>query len=252
MSFSGSGGASNSKSQQSSQTFFDPKQQALADNNYINLSTQVNNPNSPLSYKPYSGPGLDFGDSAPLQHLTNYSAPAVGADTVNSLTSAFMNPFTQNVVDTTNADLSRDQAIAGVGADSQATAAGAFGGSRSAVLRNLSDDSYIRAKAATDASLRQSGFQGAQGAALQTAQGNQSADLNAANTRLQALGISSNQAQAIFGANWAQYVNSQQDPQQLQALVNQSLGLTPQQALGSSQGTSNASAFNFGISGGAK
>lgn len=301
------GNSSKSDSKSNSTTYYDPTQTGLVDNYATGVAAAANDPNSPLAYHPYSGPGLTFGDPTQLTNLQGYSAPKAAATTYQASTidpssvpnvtagqiastdlSKYMNPYNQNVIDTTNADIARSQAIAGAGADSQATASGAFGGSRSAVLRNLSDDSYIRAQAATDAQLRQQGYTNAQQAAgqdigtkLQADQGNQQAgltigqanqaaqntaagtnaaaqntaslanqqaDLQAAQTKLQALNINQQQAEAIFGANWAQYLNSQQDPQAVQALVNQAMGLIPTSPLGTSSSTGSSSSFGFSAS----
>lgn len=278
MSFGGNESTSNTKSQANS--FLDPTQTALSDNNYVNLSTQVQNPGSDLSYKPYTGPGLNFGDQSTLNGLTTYQAPTATATTYNPATvstgqtagdtAALMNPYTSNVVDTTAAQLSRQNNIDNTNAAGQATAAGAFGGSRSAVLQNLNTDSYQRNLDSTVAGLNQQGYTQAQQTALGLEQGNQQAqnqglqfgagaqntaslanqqaDIASATQRAQAVGLSSTQAEALFGANWASYLNSQTDPQALQTLVNQALSITPQGPLqqSSSQGSSQSAGFNYG------
>lgn len=117
--------------------------------------------------------------------VQNITAPTVGADQIN----AFLNPYTNDVVNTTNADLYRQQQIQNLDNAKQATQQGAFGGSGSAVLNSLTNDSYIRAIGAQDASLNQQGYTTALTAAQQQAaqqlvasQANQSTNLQAGTT----------------------------------------------------------------------
>lgn len=302
MSFSGN--SSNSKSQSTSQTHLDPTETGLVNQNAVGLSQAIQNPNSDISYKPYTGPGLNFGDPATLQGLTTYQAPtatgtgytaaqiapgAVPGVTAGQIASTdlspYLNPYTGDVINTTTAQLARQNQIDNTNAAGQATAAGAFGGSRAAVLQNLNTDSYQRNLDQTLAGLNASNFSQAQNAAgqdiaskLAAEQGNQQAGLSvaqanqgaqnqglqfgaaaqntaslanqqanlaAAQTKLQALGINEQQAEAMFGSNWAQYLNSQQDPQALQALVNQAFSILPTSPLASSQSTGSGSSAGF-------
>lgn len=273
--------SSNQSTQQSqSQSYYDPKQTDLVDS-YAKAVQAAGQPGGALAYTPYSGPGLSFGDPSALHDLTGYKTPQATASTydattvdpaaVNATTTQFMNPYTAGVVNTTAAQLARQNAIDNTNAAGQATAAGAFGGSRSAVLQNLNTDSYQRNLDQTVAGLNQQGYteaqqaalgvaqgnQGAQNAAAaqnataQTAvsQGNQQADLQAAQTKLQALGLSSQQAEAIFGSNWAAYLNSQTDPQAVQDRITQAMSLAPTGPLSNSsasgQSTGSNSSFGF-------
>ncbi|HUO23651.1 MAG TPA: hypothetical protein VMU59_14135 [Caulobacteraceae bacterium] len=205
--------------------------------------------------------------SAPVGGAINL-AQGVGAYTPQTISapqlagadlSSYMNPYQQSVIDSTLSDLNRQQAIADAGDQAQATQAGAFGGSRSAVLQNLTDDSYARQQAATLASLNQSNYAQAQSAAqsdlarqMQAAQANQSAglqgaslNLNAANTlgtlgntqltqalqRAGAIGAAgdaqqANQQQALNDA-YQQWQLAQQYPITMQGLMNSTLGTFP-------------------------
>jgi hypothetical protein len=189
--------------------------------------------------------------SAPLQSamgiaqgVAGYSPSTVSAQTISAqpLTgvdlSGYMNPYTSGVIDTTMQALNRQQQIQDQTAQSQATAAHAFGGSRSAVLQNLNDDSYARAAASTLAGLNQSNYsqaqaaaqsdlarqltasQSNQSAALQAATANQNAGLQGANLNLNAAGSLANignqqlsqalqQAGALSTAGNAQQQNQQ-------------------------------------------
>jgi len=115
--------------------------------------------------------------------------------------SPYMNPFMQNVVDTTQADIERQRQIAQTQMKSQALGAKAWGGSRSGVAEAQTNDAFARTSAQTLAALRAQGFTDAQaqaqmdlnrrlqadtsnqGANLTASLANQSADLNAAGLR---------------------------------------------------------------------
>ncbi len=79
--------------------------------------------------------------------------------------SPYMNPFTQSVIDTSLADLSRARDVQRVADNQGATAAHAFGGSRQGVADSLTNDAYLRNVASTTANLRSSGFDRAVAAA---------------------------------------------------------------------------------------
>jgi hypothetical protein len=78
---------------------------------------------------------------------------------------AYQSPYQQQVIDLAMGDIQRQADIARGGAQDRAIRAGAFGGSRSAVLEAESQKPYAEAMARTAAGLRQSGFEQAQAAA---------------------------------------------------------------------------------------
>lgn len=204
-------------------------------------------------YQPYSGTPLNTDKTASMA-LSGYQAPQVSAGQLASTDlTPYLNPFTNDVINTSNADLQRANQIQQTNDASQATASGAFGGSRSAVLSNLDNESYLRALASTDAGLHQANFNQAQGAAgqdiasrLSAAMSNQQASLAGAGTRLQAQSLTNQGQQADYNAAYGQYQNAQQYPLQLQQLINQAYGLVPSSPLTS--GTSNGSSSGFGFS----
>lgn len=171
----------------------------------------------------YAGIAGDQTGGAPLQSaigaaqgVAGYQPQQVSAQTVGAqpLTgvdlSGYMNPYTRSVIDSTLSDLGRQQQIQDVNDASMATKAGAFGGSRSAVLQSLDHANYARQAAQTAASLNQANFAQAQGAAqsdlarnLAAAQSNQNAGLQAATANqsagLQAAGLNLNAAGALAG-----------------------------------------------------
>ena len=76
--------------------------------------------------------------------------------------SPYMNPYTQNVIDTSMADMQRanQMAINDVGA--AATAAGAFGGSRHGLVESQTNADFVRNAGAMASGLRQDAFTNAQ------------------------------------------------------------------------------------------
>jgi|DEB0MinimDraft_10_1074344.scaffolds.fasta_scaffold25284_2 hypothetical protein len=78
---------------------------------------------------------------------------------------AYQSPFQQQVIDTAMQDIQRQADIARGGAQERAIRAGAFGGSRSALLESESQRPYVEQMAKTAAGLRQAGFEQAQRAA---------------------------------------------------------------------------------------
>lgn len=78
----------------------------------------------------------------------------------------YMNPYTNQVVDVAMRDLQRAQQIQQMQAGADATAAGAFGGSRHGIMEAETNRAFADAFARQSAGLRQAGFQNAQQAAL--------------------------------------------------------------------------------------
>jgi hypothetical protein len=78
---------------------------------------------------------------------------------------AYQSPFQQQAIDLAMRDIQRQEDIARTGAQERAIRAGAFGGSRSAILEAEATRPYIEQKARTAADLRQRGFEQAARAA---------------------------------------------------------------------------------------
>ena len=78
---------------------------------------------------------------------------------------AYQSPYQQQVIDLAMQDIQRQADIARGGAQERAIRAGAFGGSRSALLEAESQRPYAEQMARTAAGLRQAGFEQAQAAA---------------------------------------------------------------------------------------
>jgi hypothetical protein len=82
----------------------------------------------------------------------------------------YMNPYQQDVIDASMADLNRQRQMQQMRDLNSATAAKAFGGSRQGVAQALTNEAYDRTAANTLANLRSQGFSQAQNLALQQEQ----------------------------------------------------------------------------------
>ena len=82
----------------------------------------------------------------------------------------FMDPFTEDVIATTQADIARQGAMQRANIGAQAAGSGAFGGSRQAVAEQELARNVMDQQARTGAQLRSQGFAQAQQAAQQAAQ----------------------------------------------------------------------------------
>jgi hypothetical protein len=237
----------------------------------------------------YAAIGQGGVGSAPLQTGINL-ASSVGGYQPQQVTAApltgvdlsgYMNPFAQKVIDSTLSDIGRQRQIQATNDASKATQAGAFGGSRSAVLQSLDDDNFARQAASTAATLNQQNFAQAQTAAqndlsrqLAASQANQNAGLQTAGLNLNAAsalagmgGQQLNQAltqagalstagdaqqqnqQAQLDAAYQQWQLAQQYPLQMQQLLNSAVQLIPQTGTTKTQGSQTSYGGKLGFSG---
>jgi hypothetical protein len=92
-----------------------------------------------------------------------YTPQQIHAMTGAQYMSAYQNPFEQQVVQGTLADIERQRQIAQQAQQARAVGARAFGGSRQAVAESLANEDYLRQAANTAAQLRSAGFTTAAG-----------------------------------------------------------------------------------------
>jgi len=111
--------------------------------------------------------GMGYDPTKALQGLAQEQRPMTGqaASLLGQDISAYQSPYQQQVIDLAMQDIQKQADIARGGAQERAIRAGAFGGSRSALLESESQRPYAEQMARTAAGLRQSGFQQAQAAA---------------------------------------------------------------------------------------
>jgi hypothetical protein len=150
--------------------------------------------------------------SAPDKALYDYNAAMAQGQSYQAQQlsdkniSDYMNPYTQSVIDSSMNDLdkARQQAMNSTGA--QATAGGAFGGDRHAIMESQNNADYMDQVARTSSQLRNQGYQNAQQAAMgdvnsvnqqrgmsaQMAQQANLANQSAANDRSQFMGSTAN------------------------------------------------------------
>lgn len=180
--------------------------------------------------------------------------PDVGQLSATDL-APYLNPYTQNVIDTTGRDLERQRGMAGVNDNRLATAAGAFGGSRQGVNDSLTNEAYDRNAGTLFAGLRQSGFQNAQDQARADLDRRLSGSVSGAGIRMNAgtnLANYSNmqldqagkragfmsaagdaeqaQRQAELTAQYSEFIRMLTGTASGQQLLNQSLGIFPNQS----------------------
>lgn len=105
--------------------------------------------------------GMEYDPVTGIRDIAQAPTPSLlGADI-----SAYQSPFQEQVIETTLGDIQRRADIARQQAQDVALGAGAFGGSRSAILEAESQRPFIEQMARTSAGLRQAGFEQAQRAA---------------------------------------------------------------------------------------
>ena len=111
--------------------------------------------------------GMQFDPTRKLQALAQEARPVTGPtpSLLGQDIGAYQSPYQQQVIDLAMQDIQRQADIARGGAQERAIRAGAFGGSRSALLEAESQRPYAEQMARTAAGLRQAGFEQAQRAA---------------------------------------------------------------------------------------
>ena len=111
--------------------------------------------------------GMQYDPLTGLQQLAQAPAPTVGQvpTLLGADIAAYQSPYQQQVIDVALGDIQRQANIAQQQAQERAIRAGAFGGSRSALLEAEAARPYAEQAARTVAGLRQAGFEQAQRAA---------------------------------------------------------------------------------------
>jgi len=205
------------------------------------------------------GRAQQFDPFAQRQELMQQPAPSLlGADI-----SAYRSPFEQQVVDVALGDIQRQADIAQQRAQEQAIRAGAFGGSRGAILEAEAARPYAEQVARVAPQLRQAGFEQAQRAAesdierqLRQQQfqagliGQQEQAQRAAVSGL--LGTGAQQRalqQQALGAGRGEFERALRYPQQQFGLLSQALSGIPAMQGQVSRGTTGAGDILGGITG---
>lgn len=211
--------AGGTKQTSTSSNKIDPAQFELYMQNYRNaqgnagilspVTGQAVTPGTPGANGPLGSAQLNMATDATKGMLNFDPGSIAGTDL-----SPYMNPFQKNVIDATISDNERARQIAGVADQQHATAAGAFGGSRSGILSAETNAAYDRNTGSQIAGLNADNFNQARGAAGQDIQ----TKLAAAGLRLNAAGqLVDESGQVIAHAG------------QIQGILNSGLGMMPVQ-----------------------
>lgn len=185
--------------------------------------------------------------SAPGRELYDYNAAQAQGQSYNAAQLSdkdigdYMNPYTQNVIDSSMNDLNkaRQQAMNSTGA--AATQGGAFGGDRHGIMEAQNNADYMDQVARTSSQLRNQGYQNAQNAAMGDVNSlNQSYASNAGMAQQAGLANqAANNARSQFVGGTANS-NAMQTAANNQSAQNQMNALNAQQQMAASQ-------FNAGM-----
>lgn len=174
------------------------------------------------------------------QGLTGYTPDQIGFN--QQAVESYFNPFQQQVIDQSLADIERQRQMASQTLGQQAIAAKAFGGSRQGVAEGVMAGEYGRTAAQTASNLRNQGYQQALAQAMQQQLANQAAGLQGAQFRLgasqQLAGLGQARtaadllaAQTAMGLGGTRQQAAQQQLDAARSLPMERLGIT-QSALG--------------------
>lgn len=233
-------GGSTKQTSTSSNTI-NPSQFALYQQNYQNAQGNAGIL-SPITGQPVTpgtpGANAPLG-SAPLNSAISATGGVLGTNPGSLATTdltPYMNPYTNDVINQTISQNDRARQIAQVGDSQQATAAGAFGGSRSGILAAQTNDAYDRNTSAQIAGLNQTNFTQAQGAAQNDIQ-----------TKLASAGLQLNAAGQLVNES-GQVVA---EAGQIQSILNSGLSTMPVQQTVNSTGKQSTNPGLAGILGAA-
>lgn len=157
----------------------------------------------PNTFGPYQQGGNVFNQSAnaltaatnTAQGAANYTPQQVTAPSLATTSlDPYMNPYTQAVTDQTMQQLAEQQQMALNDVGAQASAAGAFGGSRQGVVEGQTYDAYAQAQADALANLNSQNFTQAQQAAMYDTNNSLAAQVANQNAGLQGAGLNLNAA----------------------------------------------------------
>jgi len=163
------------------------------------------------------------------QAAMGYQPQQVNAGTAAGGINTYMNPYTQQVINTSMADLERQRQTQMNALGAQATTAKAFGGSRQGVAEALTNTGFAQQGGQLASQLRQQGFETALGASqqdvanrLQANIQNQQAGLQGAQQRMGAAGQLGDLSSVGFGFGQQIGATQSQEGQRQQAM-NQAL-----------------------------
>jgi hypothetical protein len=196
---------------------------------------------TPYTPAPVGSPNINQAAAQGIYGAGAATAQGLGTPLMGANIAAYQNPYTQQVIDAAAADTLRNAQIGMNALDTQASAAGAFGGSRHGVAQAEMGRGVAQMLGQQAAGLRQAGFQNAQQAAQFDIAQNQAAAQQLANISGQGFGMGQqvqqnlmqqgNQQQAmqqaLLDAAKQQFTAYQQQPYNSLGFVSAALGATP-------------------------
>ena len=147
--------------------------------------------------------------------MTGFNAPQYSAPTIADI-NTYMNPYTQSVIDRTQQDIMRQQQMAQNTLGAQATAAGAFGGSRHGIAEGVMAGEYGRMAGDFAAQQRQQAYNLAQQQA-------QTAQEEAYRRAVGQMNVRQQGATALQGLSQDQFSRGQYGIQQQQSAAQQQM-----------------------------
>jgi hypothetical protein len=190
-----------------------------------------------------------------MQYVNRGAEITSGAGLTPQSISTFLNPYTQNVVDTALSDIGRQRDIALTSNASKVAAANAFGNTRRGIQEAAVVDPYARAMSSEAAKLRSDAYNAAtqtagQAAGIDLSKG---AQLGKFGETVQNLGFQSGEQLQKVGATQQMFTQEQMDairnlPLEQQQIINQALSLNPAGGSGNistSSGGSKQSVFGW-------
>jgi hypothetical protein len=187
-----------------------------------------------------------------MKYLNQGASLTSGAGLTPQSISTFLNPYTQNVVDTTLSDIGRQRDIALTDNASKVAAANAFGNTRRGIQEAAVVDPYARAMATEAGKLRSGAYDAAtqaagQAAGIDLSKGSQLAQMG---TTAQNLGFQAGEQLANVGAQQQAFSQAELDairnlPLEQQQIINQALSLNPAGGAGNVSTSSGGSKQSF-------
>jgi hypothetical protein len=253
---------SGGQSQQSSTNRLDPEVKQAFLENYGSAKNTAGNLDARqfAGFNPDQLAGFDITKQTATQQpgraLVNQGAEITsGAGLTPQSISTFLNPYTQNVVDTTLSDIGRQRDIALTENAAKVTAANAFGNTRRGIQEAAVVDPYARAMASEAGKLRSGAYDAAtqaagQAAGIDLSKGSQLGQLG---TAAQNLGFQAGEQLQKVGGTQQMFTQEQMDairnlPLEQQQIINQALSLNPAGGSGNistSSGGSKQSVFGW-------
>ena len=194
---------------------------------------------------------MDMGHEA-ARRMTNQSAPLMQSDGIMQAAQEFKDPYINDVVNTTLADLARQNQIALGQVGDGAVGAGGFGGSRHGVAEAETNRNFLDVSGRTAAGLYSGAHQAAMQQAMAMERANQQAraanmdrqlgaadlmrqtaaeqfnrEMGVANAQLTAGQLERDREQQLLDLKYGDFLEEQNHPERMLSIRQSALGMTP-------------------------